>query len=78
MLLGFYANSQVEPATTSSSGNTELCLMVNEERDVDDIFARCNQHGVDILLTPHKTHYGYTFLGQCPQGHRLRIAKMLH
>ncbi|WP_367606956.1 VOC family protein [Legionella sp. W05-934-2] len=72
--LGFWSKQAVSPKTDGVPGSSELCVMVDNQEAVDSYYQHWQQRHVDVIQKPMNMGYGYTFLGQCPDGHRLRVA----
>lgn len=71
--LGFWSKKNVVPTTDGIPGSTELFVTVNNKDDVDKCYALWKQRQIDIIQEPTDVGFGYTFVGCCPEGHRLRV-----
>ncbi|PXX39949.1 VOC family protein [Undibacterium pigrum] len=72
VMLGLWARHTVEPAATSVGGS-ELAFAVADNTTVDSIYDKWSTRGLAIEQTPCKLDFGYTFVAQDPDGHRLRV-----
>ena len=70
--LGFWSKHTVEPAATPVGGS-ELAFAVSDNATVDSTFANWSARGMQIAQTPCSLDFGYTFVAQDPDGHRLRV-----
>ena len=71
--LGFWSNQDVRPQSDGVPGSTELFVTVDDQDAVERYFSLWKQWHVDILQEPTDMGFGYTFLGRCPDGNRLRV-----
>ena len=74
--LGLWRRSEVQPPAEGAPGSSELILAVENDRQVDDLFAEWAGNGVVIAQNPTRMDFGYTFTGLDPDGHRLRVYKL--
>lgn len=72
-MLGLWAQQDVQPASTAAAGATELALSVAEPAAVDALYQQWNAEGVNIVQTPTRMDFGYTFTAVDTDGHRLRV-----
>ncbi|MGJ3348287.1 VOC family protein [Morganella morganii] len=73
MILGLQAKSGIDPAPQPHIGGTEICMSDVSNREVDDIFRKWSELGVEIIMKPAMLDFGYTFVVTDPDGHRLRV-----
>ena len=71
--LGFWSKNDVIPAPDGKPGSSELFVTVDDKESVERLFNLWKQHQIDILQAPSNMGFGYTFLGRCPAGNRLRV-----
>lgn len=72
VMLGLWASETVEPPATAAGGG-ELAYPVNHRDEVNAIHANWVARGLKIAQTPCMMDFGYTFVGQDADGHRLRV-----
>lgn len=73
VMLGLWSSHTVEPAATMTGGGTEIGFPVQGDEQVDACHADWGKRGLPILQAPVKMDFGYTFVAQDPDGHRLRV-----
>lgn len=73
MILGLQAKSGIAPAPQPHIGGTEICMSDISNREVDEIFRKWCELGVEIIMKPAMLDFGYTFVATDPDGHRLRV-----
>lgn len=76
MGLGLKAKHAVEPAS-DKNGSGELAFTLDNRTEVDTLFVKWQEKGIDILASPSAVSYGYTFLAQDPDGNRLRVVSLV-
>ncbi len=69
---GLWSSATVEPAA-SAVGGSELACPVGDNQTVDAMHANWVARGMKIDQVPTLLDFGYTFVGQDPDGHRLRV-----
>lgn len=75
MSLGLKAKHAAEPVFEQQSAG-ELAFTLEHSKEVDELFSKWQEKEINILLSPRTVPYGYTFVGQDPDGHRLRVASL--
>lgn len=70
--LGLWARHTVAPAATPVGG-AELCFPLADAAALDTLFASLQAKGVTVAQVPTTMCFGYNFLVQDPDGHRLRF-----
>jgi predicted enzyme related to lactoylglutathione lyase len=73
VMLGLWAKSTVEPASTAQSGATEVAFTVADATAVEATYADWNARGLAIIQAPTPMSFGTTFVALDPDGHRLRV-----
>lgn len=76
MGLGLKAKHAVEPATTDKNGSGELAFTLDNNKEVDELFAEWQEKEINIAQPPTVVAYGYTFLALDPDGNRLRVVSL--
>ena len=76
MGLGLKVRYAVEPPTTDENGSGELAFTLNNNQEVDTLFAEWQKKEINIAQPPTVVAYGYTFLALDPDGHRLRVVSL--
>jgi len=72
VMLGLWSRHTVDPAATPVGGG-ELAFAVGDNATVDSTYDKWSTRGLAIAQTPCKLDFGYTFVAQDPDGHRLRV-----
>lgn len=72
LMLGLWSKHTVEPQATAPGGG-ELALTVESPAEVEATHAAWQAKGLPILQAPVAMDFGYTFVAQDPDGHRLRV-----
>jgi len=70
--LGLWSKHTVEPGATPVGGS-ELAFAVSDNATVDSIHENWSARGTTIAQSPCSMDFGYTFVAQDPDGHRLRV-----
>lgn len=76
MLLGLWSQHTMQPATSATAGAMELALPVASDTLVDTTYQNWKNAGIErlqFLQPPTRMEFGYNFVAQDPDGHRLRI-----
>lgn len=71
-MLGLWARHTVEPPATPPGG-AELAFTVADEAAVRSTHADWAARGLAIVQAPTCMDFGFTFVAQDPDGHRLRV-----
>jgi len=74
MKLGLWSSKTAEPKVTARPGSSEICF---SEEDVDAAFSRLQKMGVQMAQEPTDMDFGRTFVALDPDGHRIRIFRLL-
>ena len=75
MGLGLKAKHAVEPAA-NQNGSGELAFTLDNNKQVDELFAEWQKKGINMAQPPTVVAYGYTFLALDPDGNRLRVVSL--
>ena len=70
--LGLWSRHSVEPATQVTGGGGELGFPLPDNAAVDALDAQWLARGATIIQSPTALDFGYTFVAQDLDGHRLR------
>lgn len=73
VMLGLWARTGVEPAAHQTGGGAELAFALGGDAEVDACHERWRALGLPITLAPKRMDFGYTFVANDPDGHRLRV-----
>ncbi|MFK3778163.1 VOC family protein [Agrobacterium sp. NPDC089420] len=73
MKLGLWSRHTVEPKAAVTGGGGELAFRVENDAQVDRIFADWKARGIAIPQQPTRMEFGYTFTATDPDSHRLRV-----
>ncbi|MBV8047751.1 MAG: VOC family protein [Paludibacterium sp.] len=71
--LGLWSKHTVEPAATAAGGGGELAFSVADDDAVRALFAAWRAKDLPILQPLTEMDFGYTFVAEDPDGHRLRV-----
>lgn len=71
--LGLQARDGIYPPPQEKVGGTELCFSHATDDEVDALCRAWVARGVTIVAPPTRLAFGYTFVAQDPDGHRLRV-----
>ncbi|MFC0227010.1 VOC family protein [Serratia aquatilis] len=74
--LAMWSKHTVEPAAKAVGGGTEICFVCQQPEQVDDIYQQWLAKGLTIAQHPLEMDFGYTFVAEDPDGHRLRVYKL--
>jgi predicted lactoylglutathione lyase len=72
-MLGLWARHDVQPAPTALANAGELCITLGSVEAVQSVHREWLGRGINILQSPTKMDFGYTFVAGDPDGHRLRV-----
>ena len=72
-MLGLQAKNAIDPKAQDHFGGVELSFSDVDKKTVDDIYRQWHDLGVEIALEPQDLDFGYTFVANDPDGHRLRV-----
>lgn len=72
-VLGIQEAAEITPKAPNHYGGFELSFSDVTKNDVDEIYAAWKKLDVKIELEPQMLEFGYTFVGNDPDGHRLRV-----
>lgn len=76
MSFALKTKSSVVPPTEDHSGNGELVFMLDNNKKVDELFAKWQAKEISIIFPPTQVPFGYTFVALDPDSHRLRVASL--
>lgn len=62
----------MEPAATLTGGGAEVGLSLADKTAVDTLHAQWSARGATIIQSPTDLDFGYTFVAEDLDGHRLR------
>ncbi|MCX8748841.1 hypothetical protein J3U75_05495 [Snodgrassella sp. B3088] len=72
-ILGLQEADKITPKAPNHYGGFELSFNDVTKNDVDEIYSTWKKLNVRIELEPQMLDFGYTFVGNDPDGHRLRV-----
>ncbi|GAB4226006.1 MAG: hypothetical protein Tsb0021_01540 [Chlamydiales bacterium] len=73
VMLGLWNKFTAEPRVEASPGAFEICFSCN---DIDSLYDEWGKKRLVILQKPTLMDFGYTFVVQDPDGHRIRAYKL--
>lgn len=71
--LGLWQRDDVQPPVSAQAGAAELAMVVANPEAVQQMHDAWHALGVQILQAPVTLEFGHTFVGDDPDGHRLRV-----
>ena len=75
MGLGLKAKHAAQPPA-DNNGGSELAFTLDNNTDVDELFATWQKKEINIIQPLTNVTYGYTFLALDPDGNRLRVVSL--
>ena len=73
VMLGLWKRDAVQPEAGPASTGSEIAFAVDGADDVEAMFRHWSEQWVAIAQTPTRMDFGMTFVGEDPDGHRLRV-----
>ena len=73
VMLGFWSRHTVIPGASAPAGSGELAFALADDAAVDARYAQWRAAGLEMVQTPCRLDFGYTFVALDPDGHRLRV-----
>lgn len=73
--LGLKAKHTVEPSSDKKGGG-ELAFTLDNNKEVDALFAEWQDKAINMALPPTILPYGYTFVALDPDDNRLRVVSL--
>ncbi|PIB45580.1 drug:proton antiporter [Pseudomonas sp. 2822-15] len=70
--LGLWSRHTVEPAADLTGGGSEVGFSLPDPAAVDALHAQWVERGATIIQSPTHLDFGYTFVAEDLDGHRLR------
>ena len=74
IMLGLWSRYTAEPRVEAPAGAMDICFPVE---DVDSVYEAWGKKGVTIAQKPTDMDFGRTFVALDPDGHRIRIYKLM-
>ncbi len=74
--LAMWSKHTVEPAAKITGGGAEICFLYEQPEQVDAIYQQWLGKGLAIAQHPVEMDFGYTFVAEDLDGHRLRVYKL--
>ena len=71
--LGLWKRDEVIPAPSARGGGGELAITVKDEARVNALHAEWTASGIPVVQPPKRLDFGFSFVVQDPDGHRLRV-----
>lgn len=73
--LAMWSKHTVEPAAKATGGGGEVCFLCEQKEQVDALYQQWQAEGLAIAQKPTEMDFGYTFVAEDLDGHRLRVYK---
>ncbi|AZZ93488.1 drug:proton antiporter [Hahella sp. KA22] len=70
--LGLWAKPEVKPAADMTGGGAEIGLMLDNREEVAAALEVLSAKQAKVIQEPTQMDFGYTFVVQDPDGHRIR------
>ncbi|AHG22441.1 drug:proton antiporter [Chania multitudinisentens RB-25] len=74
--LGMWSKHTVEPAAGAAGGGMEICFPCEQPEQVDAFYQQWLAKGLAMIQPPVAMDFGYTFVAEDLDGHRLRVYKL--
>lgn len=74
VMLGLWSKYTAEPRVEATAGALELCFPAS---DVDSLYEAWGKKGATVVQKPTDMDFGRTFVISDPDGHRIRVYKLL-
>ena len=74
IMLGLWSKYTAEPRVEASAGAVEICFPT---ADVDSLYDTWSKKHVTVVQKPADMDFGRTFVVLDPDGHRIRVYKLL-
>ncbi|MGE0009705.1 MAG: VOC family protein [Candidatus Babeliales bacterium] len=74
VMLGLWSRYTAEPIVSNEPGAAEICFAVE---NVDAAFDVLGAQGITMIQKPTDMDFGRTFVALDPDGHRIRIYKLM-
>ncbi|OMQ27047.1 VOC family protein [Serratia oryzae] len=71
--LAMWSKHTVEPAAKASGGGGEISFVCEQQEQVDALYQQWQAAGLTIAQHPVAMDFGYTFVAEDLDGHRLRV-----
>lgn len=73
LMLGLWSRHTVEPAASALVSGGELAFVLERPEAVTECYQQWQALGLTVLQPPLQMDFGFTFVVQDPDGHRLRV-----
>ena len=73
VMLGLWKRQEVLPAVDRFGAGSEVAFAMKDDAAVDELHATWRERRLPILQQPVRLYFGYTFVAEDPDGHRLRV-----
>ena len=70
--LGLWSRASVKPASEARGSQSEICVTVASNAEVDSTQTAWEKLGLTIVQQPTELGFGYTFTAEDPDGNRIR------
>ena len=73
VMLGLWGKEGVLPGASLTGGGAEIAIAVKSNTEVDALYQLWCSRGLVMIQTPCALDFGYTFVTQDPDAHRIRV-----
>ena len=73
VMLGLWSRHTVAPGASAAAGSGELAFALADDAAVDALYEQWRTAPLEMVQTPCRLDFGYTFVALDPDGHRLRV-----
>ena len=73
VMLGLWSRHTVTPGASAAAGSGELAFALADDAAVDALYEQWRTAALEMVQSPCRLDFGYTFVALDPDGHRLRV-----
>ncbi|MFZ6754483.1 drug:proton antiporter [Undibacterium sp. Dicai25W] len=73
VMLGLWGKDGVLPSASLTGGGAEIAIAVKSNTEVDTLYQLWCSRSMVMIQTPCVLDFGYTFVAQDPDAHRIRV-----
>lgn len=74
--LALWSKHTVQPPAAICGGGGEITSIVNDDKEIDNLYKSVYQLRLRIAQAPARLEFGYSFMVLDPDGHRLRFLSL--
>ncbi len=73
--LGLWIDHGVKPASPFTGAGSELVIHVEADGEVETLHEKWTAAGLSVIDPPVRREFGYSFVAEGPDAHRVRVLK---